>query len=264
MRQIWNTAALCLPLALFMPAMTKSDEISDLAAQVAAAGHDVPPANVLRHACDTDPLCVARFLKDRIGAGAALLPDTNVNGKSAGWNSRPALHRVVNDMKGTLFILPARFDAKAIINAFEMADGTGAPINRLVLDLRDINDDKNLDGMRRVAALFTGKQDRAFRIMYSTGRAVDWTIPKPLKRLGPSKLEVWADADIDGATETLAGLLREYAGASISGEQTHNAGFMLERIAVTPGWMLLVPTGRLSVPGQDMSSGLIPDTSIPE
>ncbi|MEQ8321733.1 MAG: S41 family peptidase [Rhodospirillales bacterium] len=264
MRQIWNTAALCLPLALFMPVVAMGDEISDLAAQVAAAGHDVPPASVLRHACDTDPLCVARFLKDRIGAGAALLPDTGMPGKSAGWHSRQALHRVVNDMNGSLFIVPARFDAKAILNALDAADGVGMPIARVVLDLREINDANNLDAMRRVASLFTGKQDRAFTVEHSTGRAVDWTIPKPLRRLGTLKLEVWADADIDGATEALAALLREHAGASILGEPTHNGGFLLERLAVTPGWALQVPTGRVSIPGQDLSLGLIPDTSIPD
>ncbi len=243
--------------------MTVSDEISDLAAQVAATGHDVPPASVLRHACDTDPLCVARFLKDRIGAGAALLPDVGMTEKSAGWNSRAAMHRIVNDMKGSLFIVPARYDANAINDDIDMAVGTGAPIKRLVLDLREINDGGNLDGMRRVASLFTGKQDRAFRIVYSTGRAVDWTIPKPKRQLGSFNLEVWVDADIDGVTEVLAALLREYSGASISGEQTHSGGFIVERLAVTPGWVLQVPTGRVSVPGQDLSSGLIPETSIP-
>ena len=53
----------------------KADELSRIAAAVASAGHAVPPLASLRDACDDDALCAARFLRDRIGEGAELVPD---------------------------------------------------------------------------------------------------------------------------------------------------------------------------------------------
>ncbi|WNJ98644.1 S41 family peptidase [Thalassospiraceae bacterium LMO-JJ14] len=264
----WITPVVLPLLAISLAMPVAADDIADIAAQVAAAGHDVPPASVLRHACDTDPLCVARFLKDRIGPGAELLPDTGEGLKTRGWKARPALHRVVNDMKGTLFIVPARFDAKAIAGAIAGAvgdaAGQGAATGRLVLDLRDLDDAENLDAMRRTAALFTGRHERAFREDHTGGRAVDWLIPKPAKRLGPFAIEVWTDAEISAAAEAFAQLLRLHAGAKIMGRASLARGFVMKSIPVMPGWVLRIATGRLSVPGVDLTAGVQPDAPIPE
>ena len=51
-----------------------ADDIADIASAVAAAGHDVPAPAVLKRACDQDALCAARFIRDRIGEGAAIVP----------------------------------------------------------------------------------------------------------------------------------------------------------------------------------------------
>ena len=264
----WTQSVVLPLLAISLAMPVAADDIADIAAQVAAAGHDVPPASVLRHACDTDPLCVARFLKDRIGPGAVLLPDTGEAHETSGWKKRPALHRVVNDMKGTLFIVPARFDAeaiaKAITGAIGDAAGQGPATGRLVLDLRELDDAENLDGMRRTAALFTGRHERAFREDHTSGRAIDWLIPKPAKRLGPFAIEVWTDAEISAVAEAFAQLLRLHAGAKIMGSVSLARGFVMKSIPVLPGWVLQVATSRLTVPGADLTAGVQPDAPIPE
>jgi len=213
---------------------------------------------------DKDTLCVARFLRDRVGGAAAIVPDTSGGEKPRGWNRTPPLQHVANDLKGSLFIAPARFDAAAVAKAVHDAAGQGPEIRRLVLDLRQLDDAGNLDGMRRLASLFTGAQARAFRHRHIGGRTVDWTIAKPSKRLGPFKLEVWTDAEIGAVAEAFGALLRLHAGARVLGETSRARGLIMEQIPVTPGWALRVPSGEVIVPGNVLSDGLIPDGPLTE
>lgn len=257
-----SIAVLLMTLA-FAPGAA-ADDIADIAGAAAAVGHDVPAVSALRNACDTDPLCVARFLKDRIGGAAALVPQDMGAQEPRGWQQQPALHYVLNDTKGRLIIVPARYDVAAFAKAIEEAGGDGAPVEKLVIDVRRMDDDSNLDGMRRLAAAFIGRQNRAFHLVYSTGRAVDWTVPAPLKRLGSYTLEIWTDADIGAAEEAFAALLRIHAGATVLGEISRARGTLVQSIPVTPGWALIVPTGQLSIPGDVLTDGLIPDGPLPE
>jgi len=262
MRRSLTVALFCLPFACAADAA--ADDIADIAGAVASAGHEIPAVDVLRRACDKDALCVARFLRDRIGGAAVIVPDTSEGQKPRGWARTPPLHHVANDLKGSLFIVPVRFDAAAVARAVNAAAGEGVAIRRLVLDLRQLDDAGNLDGMRRLAALFTGAQARAFRHRHIGGREVDWTIPKPAKRLGPFTLEVWTDNEIGAAAEAFGALLRLHAGARVLGETSRAGGFIMERIPVTPGWALHVPSGQVIVPGDVISDGLIPDGPLVE
>jgi hypothetical protein len=257
--------ALILPLSLCAPAA--ADEIDDIVRAVAAAGHDTPTSALLRDACNTDSLCAARFLRDRIGDGAQLVPATGTQKKPRGWSQRPALHYVLNDTRGRLIVAPARYDdaaAEAVQKALAEAPGAGTPIDKVVIDVRKIDDAGNLDGMRRLAAYFIGRQDRAFSYLHSTGRAIDWTVPKPPQQVAPVALEVWTDADIGAEAEAFAALLRVHAGAKVLGTVSHARGYVAETVPVSPGWALKIPTGRISVAGDVLSDGLIPDGPLSE
>lgn len=253
--------------ALVLGAVTISaaaaDDISDFAAQVAAAGHDVPAPDVLKRACDQDALCAARFIRDRIGAGAAIVPLEQTEEKS-GWTRPAPLHHVSVGADGRMIIAPRRFDERAIVAAVERARNSGEAFSTLVIDLRKVVKTDSTDNMRRVAALFTGGQDRAFQLTYATGRAVDWTVPKPQTKLDGFRLEVWTDAEIDADAEAFAALLRKFANARIFGEVSRARGYLKTTVPVTHGWALEVPTGRISVPGVDLSEGLLVDGRVPE
>lgn len=241
-----------------------ADDISDLARAVAAAGHDVPAPDVLERACDRDALCVARFLRDRIGDGAAIVPADADTDKKSGWTQPPALHLTTFGTDGRLIVVLRRFDARAIADAVLEAQGEGAGISKAVIDLRRMQGDGNLDSMRRSAALFTGMRERALQIRYSTGRVVDWTVPKPSRKLSGFKIEIWTDADIDADAEAFAALVRKHAGARVFGETSRTRGYRVEAVPVTHGWALEVPTGRLSMPEGDLETGVVPDAPVPE
>ncbi len=241
-----------------------ADDIPDLARAVAAAGHDVPAPGVLERACDRDALCVARFLRDRIGDGAAIVPaDADTDNKST-WTRPPALHLTTLGADGRLIVVPRRFDARAIADAVRDAQREGTGVSRVVIDLRRMQGDGNLDNMRRSAALFTGMRERALQIRYSTGRIVDWTVPKPPDKLSGFRLEVWTDADIDADAEAFAALLRKHAGARVYGETSRARGYRVEAVPVMHGWALEVPIGRLSMPEGDLETGVVPDGPVPE
>ncbi|MBO6520557.1 MAG: hypothetical protein JJ900_08575 [Rhodospirillales bacterium] len=262
---MYSRLAAALILAVLAGTAAASDDIGDLSSAVAAAGHDVPAPDVLRKACDRDALCVARFLKDRIGDGAAIVPVEPENGKSTGWSRPPPVRIVTLGADGRLIIVLRRFDTRAVANAVLGAGKEDeTKVSRIVLDLRQMEGDGNLDNMRRVASLFIGERARAFQLRHATGRVVDWTVPKPMLNLARTPTEVWVDGDVDADAELFAAILRKYAGAKVLGEITRARGYRLETVPVTHGWALQIPTGRLSVPGEDLTGGLIPDGPVPE
>lgn len=240
-----------------------ADDIADIASAVAAAGHDVPAPAVLKRACDQDALCAARFIRDRIGEGAAIVPAEPTAAKS-GWTKSAPLHHVSVGADGRMIIVPRRFDDRAIIAAVERARKSGEAFSTLVIDLRKLDKSGSTDDMRRTAALFTGMQDRAFQLTYATGRAVDWTVPKPPVKLDGFRIEVWTDAEIDADAEAFAALLRKYANARVFGDVSRAKGYLKTTVPVTHGWALEMPTGRISVPGVDLTDGLLVDGRMRE
>ncbi|MBO6949436.1 MAG: hypothetical protein JJ855_15760 [Rhodospirillales bacterium] len=246
-----------------MTSTAVAEDIVDIAAQVAAAGHDVPSPGVLKRACDQDALCAARFIRDRIGDGAAIVP-AEPKDKKSGWTKSAPLHHVSVGTDGRMIIAPRRFDERAIVAALARARGSGEVFSTLVIDLRKLDKADSTDNMRRTAALFTGMQDRAFQLTYATGRAVDWTVPKPQRKVDGFRLEVWTDHEIDADAETFAALLRKFANARIFGEDSRAKGYLKTTVPVTHGWALEIPTGRISVPGVDLTGGLLVDGRVPE
>ncbi len=252
-----------LSFVWMMPVQPASaDEILDISRAVAATGHPVPLVQTLRDACDADSLCVAKFLKDRIGDGAQIIPVDESKPRSNRWRTAtPALHRVIEDGQGRLIIVPDHYDAEAIADAVAAAE---FPVRKIVIDLREIDSDGDLDGMRRVAALFIGKIDRAFQVRHSAGKVVDWTITKPLRRVPFEELEVWVNELTDSTGEVFAALLRNHVKAQVLGQSTHARGYLLNIIPIPPGWALAVPTARIFVKDTDLDAGLIPDSALPD
>lgn len=259
-----STAILAVLSCVWMTPVqsASSDEVLDIVRAVAATGHPVPLVKTLREACDADTLCVAKFLKDRLGDGAQIIPFDESTSKTNRWRTAtPALHRVIEDARGRLIIVPERYDAEAIADAVEAAE---SPVHKIVIDLREIDSDGDLDGMRRVAALFIGKVDRAFQVRHSAGKVVDWTITKPSRQVPLEALEVWVNDLTDATGEVFAALMRSHAKALVLGQATHARGYVQNIIPFTPGWALAAPAARIFVKDVDLDAGVIPDGPLPD
>lgn len=238
----------------------RADETAEMVRAVSSMGHDVPSIATLRNACDADALCVARFLRDRIGAGTELVAFDPRSQKVSGWHkAKPALISVSADEGLTMVLALSRYDANAVLQTIE-----ASPIQptRIVLDVRSMDKEMDLDGMRRLASLFMGHKKRAFQVRYATGKNVDWRIPTPTKLISTDNLEVMVGTETDAAGEVFALLLQKHARAKIIGEQTRAGGFILEQIPVTFGWMLNVPRARVHVPEIDILNGVSPSAVL--
>ncbi len=105
---------------------------------VQALGHKIPIPSVLAPACDDDALCVARFIKDQIGAGAILVPAVDADAGTAApkrhvWRrATPALTAVETLPDGALYLRLTRFDTRAVVDA--VAAIVPAPAH-IILDL---------------------------------------------------------------------------------------------------------------------------------
>ncbi|MEX0694399.1 MAG: S41 family peptidase [Rhodospirillales bacterium] len=255
--------ALAAPMAwLAAVGPVSSDTITDIARAVMAAGHDVPPARALSEACAGDALCVARFLKDRIGDGAQIVPDDGSSPRRTRWQSTsPGLHRTLVDGQGRLFLILARYDADAVLAAVSGAKST---VRTIILDLREVQHGEDLDGMRRVVSLFIGKTERAFQVHHSAGKHVDWTITPPVRAITVDRIEVRINRETDAVGEVFAALLRTHTGAVVLGQKPAARGYFHTVIPVIHGWSLAVPTARVFIRGTDFDVGLVPDGAIPE
>ena len=224
-----------------------ADEPARLIHAVEAAGHHVPPIPTLRSSCDDDMLCIARFLKERIGDGAALIPDDGRQQEArSSWQRAAALTDLGNG-KVALW----RFDARAIVERFKAT-------KLELLDLRRTMDD-DLDQMRRVAGLFAGDVERAFTVTYINGRQIDWTVSAPREGLLTPVPEIWVGPETGVASVLLAVLLKKHAKAVVRGEPTQKSAFLTTDIPVTHGWKLRVPWAILAVPDFDLSVGIVPE-----
>jgi len=239
----------------------RADEIADMTRTISSMGYDTPSITTLRNACDADALCVARFLRDRIGDGAELVPYDAPANKSRGWKKAgPAITSVTTNRGETLVLVLRRYDA---VEALKAINKTAVGLNRVVLDIRNMDADTNMDAMRRMAAIFIGHRKRAFQVRYATGKNVDWRIPKPQTVAQFKALDVLVDRDTNGIGETFALLLEKHANATIKGVRTRGRGFILEQIPVTHGWALNVPRARLHIPGIDLQKGVLPAVALP-
>lgn len=248
-------ALLCILFA--SPHAADASEVARLAGAVSAIGYEVPAARTLRAACDEDVLCAARFLKDLIGDEARLLPVESDAARRTAWTDRPPpiLEHTSDGDAATLVL--ARFDARAVAAALKPS-----PPRHLTIDLRDIGEPEDLDGMRRVAGLFIGRHDRAFRIDYVTGRIVDWQVPASAERFRPATLTVLIGPDTAGAAEIFAVLMKKYGRAEILGAPSAGAYYLRRIVPVTHGWVLSLPRGRMSVPGVHLTGGVSPDRPL--
>lgn len=260
-RKLITFGSLFVGIVLADVRFAHADEIANMTRTISSMGYDTPSITILRNACDADALCVARFLRDRIGDGAELVPYEAPPKKSRGWKKAgPAITSVVADDGQTLVLVLRRYDNVAALKAI---DQTAENLNRIVLDIRSLETDADMDAMRRLAAIFIGHQKRAFQVRYVTGKNVDWRIPTPQKMAPFNELEILVDHETNGIGEAFALLLEKHARATIKGVRTRGRGFISEQIPVTHGWVLRVPRARLHIPGIDIQEGVLPAVALP-
>lgn len=260
-RMLTTIGFVSIGIVLAAAGPARADEIVNMTRMVSSMGHDAPSIVTLRSACDADALCVARFLRDRIGDGAELVPQDTPVKKARGWHkAQPALTSVLADDGRTLVLVLSRYDAPAVLKVIEKL--TVAP-TRIVIDIRTMDKGVDMDGMRRLVSLFMGHKKRAFQIRYATGKNVDWRIPAPSILISVDQIEVLVGAETNVAGEVFAMLLQKHARAEISGEQTRARGFILESIPVMHGWMLNVPRARVYIPEIDIEGGVSPSAIAP-
>lgn len=245
-------AALAATLSLFGACgAVSADDPTGLINAVEAAGHPLPPPDTLRTSCNDDMLCVARFIRDRIGAGSYLIPVEGPSGERSGWSGGAPSLGAVATANGTTIVQVLRFDTQAIEKA--AAAGGGA----LILDVRRTSS-TDLDAMRRVAALFTGSVARAFTVKHMRGRTIDWTIQAPKGAKPLNVAAVWVGPETGSVAALFAALLQKHAGAELRGDPTPADAFLTIDIPVIHGWDLRVPTSKLEMPGIDLAVGLTP------
>lgn len=239
--------------ALLVSSITHAaaDDPARLINAVEAAGHDVPSPATLRSSCDDDMLCIARFLKERIGEDALLIPDEHKEPERAtSWQRSAPLSISARDTA-----VVHRFDAEALAARF-----TEAKIR--ILDLRKTVDD-DLDRMRRAAGLFIGEVQRAFAVSHIGGRKIDWTVAAQRTGLLTPVPGVLVGPETGVAAVLFAVLLKQHADAEIYGEATAASAFLTTDIPVTRGWKLRIPRAVIEVPGQDLEKGVTPVSLAP-
>ena len=161
-------------------------DVSALVSGVRALGYEIPEFAQMSAACDGDAMCAARFLKDSIGPGAEIVPADTSRPARTGWSNRDTPLRVAPEIStGAIVIELARFDSSFLSTVFNRL---AILPKKIILDVRGLAMSDELGELRRTVSLFTGKRDRAFRLIYPSGRQVDWQIPQP-----PSQ---WGDIDI--------------------------------------------------------------------
>lgn len=233
------------PFMSDVSAQADSTDIKTLVSGVRALGHEIPELAQMSASCDGDALCAARFLKDSIGPGAAIIPAIDTQPIRTEWRDRKAPLRVVPDPSvGGIVIEFFQFDANFLSNIF---NHLAVIPKKMILDIRGLKLSDELGDARRTVSLFTGKLDRAFRFVYATGREVDWHIPKPKAQWLDVEITVRIDDRTPGNGLAFAAILARYANAKIEGGELPAQVFLHRVVPIMHGWDMLVPSGEVRV-----------------
>ena len=257
--------ALLIAAGLFAPAAAGA-EVSAVerlhAAVTAFSAPDValPASAELERRCGADALCAAKLIAAAFGGRAVIEavdhPDSDTIRLVT---TRPSLGPTRRLAGGHVMVPLERFGRRAASELWQAVSGAGA--GRLILDLR-ANHGGGVDRMLRVAALFTGPVDDALWVAECGGRR-GLAIPAGLPRLELAALTVLIGRDTASSAEILAALLRRHAGAAIAGRRSVGKDYLMRAIPVHHDWRLLVPAGRVEVPGEVIAGGLTPDRPAP-
>lgn len=264
-------AALLLGLVLLPPASALAGAGLDrlLRSVHAIAPQALPARDALDRACAGDVVCTARLLARALGPRARLVPVVHPTTDRIRWvTSQPSVTGHAHDAKGRLTIALDHFGRKAVRELRTLAADaatTAQGISSLSLDLR-ANRGGDVDGMLRVAALFTGHIPDAVRLVGAT-RTSTLPVPALTSLFADYPLTVHLTVHVGPLTassaEVLAALLKRHAGATIVGARTYGKDYLLHVVPVTHDLRLLVPGARIEVPGIALAGGLVPDVLIP-
>jgi len=221
-------------------------DINTLVSGVRALGHEIPEFAQISTSCDGDAMCAARFLKDSIGPGAAIIPALDTQPIRTEWRDRKAPLRVVPDTSvGGGVIQFYQFDAQFLSNIFNRL---AVIPKKVILDVRGVQLSDEMGEIRRTVSLFTGKLFRAFRLVHSTGREVDWQIPKPKTQWSDVEIKIRLDDRTPGNGLAFAAIMARYANAEIVGGKLPEQLFLHRLVPIMHGWDMLVPSGEVVLP----------------
>lgn len=220
-----------------------------------------PDIVALRRHCGGDAVCAARRIADAVGDRAALVPVDHPDTDTIRWvTTRPSVRDLGRLPDGTLVVALDGFGRKVVRELRAVAAGiAGAP---LVLDLR-ANRGGDFERMLAVAALFTGPVNDALFIV-GGDRRQPRAIPATAPINGLVGLTLVVGRETASSGEILAALLRRHAAAEIVGERTWGKDYLVRAIPVSHDLRLLLPAGRIEVPGERLAGGLRPDRPAPE
>lgn len=239
--------AVCMSGA-FAPHQVAADpiDVNTLVSGVRAIGHEVPEADRMVASCDGDAMCAARFLRDSIGPGAGILPAENTRPARTSWSDQKTPMRVIPDASsGGVLIEIVRLDFEFLSNIFNRL---AVIPKKVILDIRDLEPSEELGDVRRTVGLFTGAIDRAFRLIYATGRQVDWKIPGQTTHLREVNLIVRLGPETPGNGIAFAALLERYRGATIEGGSIPDHIRVQRVVPIMHGWEMWVPSAEVSIP----------------
>lgn len=224
-------------------------------ADPASAEIGVPGAATLRRRCDGDVVCAARVVAGAFGGRAVLEPVDHPDSDTIRWATTRASVRALGRLAdGALAVALDGFGRKVVR---QLRAAVGVPGARLVLDLR-ANRGGDFERMLDVAGLFTGPVADALYIVGRGGREAR-AIPATARLDGIAGLTLIVGPDTASSGEILAALLRRHAGAEIVGGRTRGKDYLVRAIPVTHDLRLIVPAGRVEVPGETLAGGLEPD-----
>lgn len=211
--------------------------------------------------CGVDRLCAARRIVETLGPPAQLEavvhPDTDSIRRAT---SQPSIGRFQSIGPGVYILRMDRFGRKLNDEILFNIRSINS-LSHLIIDLRG-NRGGAFDRMRRAAALFTGPIAAALETTHR-GTTRKFDIPPPKRRLTVPRLSVLIGPRTASSAEILAALLRQHANAVLLGTRSFGKDYLYRIIPVTSDWRLLLPAERISVPGQTIADGVIPDGPVP-
>jgi hypothetical protein len=254
-----TTATSVLACLLLGGTAAAEDGLDRLAAALARVSPGLPQLDedALRAACTSDLLCAARRVVEAWPDGARLEPvphpETEIIRLARTPRSVTSARRTAG---GALRLRLDGFGRRAMQEVRE-ALGLGARIETLELDLRS-NRGGSLRRMLEVAALFTGHQPEALRIVGRNG-AVAFDLPPSTRAVRAARLDVLIGPETASSAEVLAALLRKHAGARLVGERSFGKDWAEQAIPINQRWRLWLWAGHIRIEGETLAGGLRPD-----